>query len=580
MLATGPQWCACAAPRCASSRRALRRAQEDSFHLVDSRPTRQNRGGRRFQPNRFQQRREAERRQETQIERGIPRKQQQKRQQFAQFHRYDQRVCLTPPGLADVCCLMSVPVDNPQPAGVAAVVHSASDEYAPALPLGPAEAAPACRSKSRTAPRWTCDQTGPWWSRSCSPPWPSSTCRRPPPRTWPSAGSCSTMTRCAPLVWAPGCCLAARIRGAAMPCRPSGPGQRRPRPLLPRRHRSPLTAPPPWQVFDRITPKAMRPLQRTQRVFRSVTTSDDPVIRRAPLLCAAAAKQPLHMRESLPRARSPPLSAQAARHHAARAEACAACRQLAGEDKARVFATDTVLTTLMCAARSVYSWDVVVTRVGDKLFFDSRWPPPSSHDLHHTQPGPPGVPWQPLACTGSARGPAAQRHRAHHAGCAAQGRQQPGPADGGRDGAGPHPRGGQQHQRRSAAQPGGHPAQPPLLAAGPPPLPQTAALSSCAPLAAARQPAALHRLLGAWHPAGRGGPDLACCAGAAERQQALLVSAAAPLCRGGRRQATGQHRLQARPGLWRGADCRPAPGSAQLAALGTSSPAAPSQGSW
>ena len=41
---------------------------------------------------RFQQRREAERRQETQIERGIPRKQMQKRQQFAQFHRYDQRV--------------------------------------------------------------------------------------------------------------------------------------------------------------------------------------------------------------------------------------------------------------------------------------------------------------------------------------------------------------------------------------------------------------------------------------------------------------------------------------------------------
>ena len=29
-----------------------------------------------------------------------------------------------------------------------------------------------------------------------------------------------------------------------------------------------------------------------------------------------------------------------------------------------MFATDTVLTTLMCAARSVYSWDVVVTRAG------------------------------------------------------------------------------------------------------------------------------------------------------------------------------------------------------------------------
>ena len=35
------------------------------------------------------------------------------------------------------------------------------------------------------------------------------------------------------------------------------------------------------QVFDRITPKAMRPLQKTNRVVRSVTTSDDPVIRHA-----------------------------------------------------------------------------------------------------------------------------------------------------------------------------------------------------------------------------------------------------------------------------------------------------------
>lgn len=33
------------------------------------------------------------------------------------------------------------------------------------------------------------------------------------------------------------------------------------------------------KLFDRVTPKATRPLQRTQRVFRSVSTSDDPVIR-------------------------------------------------------------------------------------------------------------------------------------------------------------------------------------------------------------------------------------------------------------------------------------------------------------
>jgi hypothetical protein len=37
-----------------------------------------------------------------------------------------------------------------------------------------------------------------------------------------------------------------------------------------------------------------------------------------------------------------------------------------------VFVTDTILTTIMCAAKSVYSWDIVVTRVGDKLFFDKR----------------------------------------------------------------------------------------------------------------------------------------------------------------------------------------------------------------
>jgi translation initiation factor 3 subunit D len=37
-----------------------------------------------------------------------------------------------------------------------------------------------------------------------------------------------------------------------------------------------------------------------------------------------------------------------------------------------VFVTDTILTTIMCAAKSVYSWDIVVTKVGDKLFFDKR----------------------------------------------------------------------------------------------------------------------------------------------------------------------------------------------------------------
>ena len=38
----------------------------------------------------------------------------------------------------------------------------------------------------------------------------------------------------------------------------------------------------------------------------------------------------------------------------------------------RVFATDALITTLMCATRSVYSWDIIVERQGDFLFFDKR----------------------------------------------------------------------------------------------------------------------------------------------------------------------------------------------------------------
>lgn len=77
---------------------------------------------------------------------------------------------------------------------------------------------------------------------------------------------------------------------------------------------------------DRITPKNERRLERFKnRNFFKVTTTDDPVIRR-----------------------------------------------LANEDKATVFATDTILSTLMCAPRSIYSWDIVVQRVGNKLFFDKR----------------------------------------------------------------------------------------------------------------------------------------------------------------------------------------------------------------
>lgn len=37
-----------------------------------------------------------------------------------------------------------------------------------------------------------------------------------------------------------------------------------------------------------------------------------------------------------------------------------------------VYATDSVLATLMCCTRSNYSWDIVIEKVGGKLFFDKR----------------------------------------------------------------------------------------------------------------------------------------------------------------------------------------------------------------
>jgi len=76
--------------------------------------------------------------------------------------------------------------------------------------------------------------------------------------------------------------------------------------------------------YDRVTVKNERKLERINRVFHKVTTTDDPVI-----------------------------------------------RQLA-KGSGNVFATDGILATIMCATRSVYSWDIVVQKIGDKIFFDKR----------------------------------------------------------------------------------------------------------------------------------------------------------------------------------------------------------------
>jgi len=77
--------------------------------------------------------------------------------------------------------------------------------------------------------------------------------------------------------------------------------------------------------FDRLTSKLEKPLERTSKIFFNVTTTDDPVI-----------------------------------------------KQLAMEESGNVFATDTILSHLMTAPRSLYPWDIIVTKVGTKLFFDKR----------------------------------------------------------------------------------------------------------------------------------------------------------------------------------------------------------------
>lgn len=47
-------------------------------------------------------------------------------------------------------------------------------------------------------------------------------------------------------------------------------------------------------------------------------------------------------------------------------------QELAEKDEATIFATDSILSMLMCSPRSVYSWDLVITRQDDKIYLDKR----------------------------------------------------------------------------------------------------------------------------------------------------------------------------------------------------------------
>lgn len=54
-------------------------------------------------------------------------------------------------------------------------------------------------------------------------------------------------------------------------------------------------------------------------------------------------------------------------------------QELAEKDEATIFATSDILSMLMCATRSVYSWDIVILKHGNKIFLDKR--PDSNIDL-------------------------------------------------------------------------------------------------------------------------------------------------------------------------------------------------------
>ena len=47
-------------------------------------------------------------------------------------------------------------------------------------------------------------------------------------------------------------------------------------------------------------------------------------------------------------------------------------QELAERDEATIFATDSILSMLMCSTRSVYPWDIVIVRQGNKIFIDKR----------------------------------------------------------------------------------------------------------------------------------------------------------------------------------------------------------------
>ncbi|OWR48816.1 eukaryotic translation initiation factor 3 subunit D [Danaus plexippus plexippus] len=78
------------------------------------------------------------------------------------------------------------------------------------------------------------------------------------------------------------------------------------------------------KAYDRVNVKHEKPLQRIDRIFHTVTTTDDPVIRRLSKTTGTV-------------------------YRWLRYDRC-----------------------IMCCTRSNYSWDIVIEKIGDKLFLDKR----------------------------------------------------------------------------------------------------------------------------------------------------------------------------------------------------------------
>lgn len=82
--------------------------------------------------------------------------------------------------------------------------------------------------------------------------------------------------------------------------------------------------------YDRVSTRSEKLLERTSRTFFNVSTSDDPVLTQ--------------------------LASQVS----------------GGSEEIHVFATDTIVSHLMASPRSVYPWDIIVKRQGNKIFLDKR----------------------------------------------------------------------------------------------------------------------------------------------------------------------------------------------------------------